>query len=96
MITHVVLFKLKDRSPETMEKVAEALRGLEDRVPVIKSIDVGVDVLRSQRSYDIALTVRVETLADLDAYQKHPEHVKVADYIAQVRDHVAVVDYEER
>jgi len=96
LITHVVLFKLKDRSPEAIEKAARALRGLEGRVPVIRSIEVGVDVLRSQRSFDIALTVRFDTLADLEAYQSHPEHVKVADYIATVRESVAVADYEGR
>lgn len=96
MITHVVLFKLRDRSPEVIQKTAEALRGLEGKVPVIRSIEVGVDVLRSQRSYDIALTVRVDSLADLEAYQTHPEHVKVADYIATVRDSVVAVDYQER
>lgn len=96
MITHVVLFKLKDRSPESIEKAAEALRSLDGRVPVIRSIAVGVDVLRSQRSYDIALTVKFDDLAGLEAYQSHPEHVKVADYIATVRDSVAVADYEER
>lgn len=96
MITHVVLFKLKDGSPEAVEKAAEVLRGLEGKVPSIRSIEVGVDVLRSQRSYDIALTVRFDDLAGLDAYQSHPEHVKVADYIAAVRESVAVADYEER
>ena len=96
MITHVVLFKLKDSSPEAIEKAAVVLRGLDGKVPVIRSIEVGVDVLRSQRSYDIALTVRFATLEDLDTYQKHSEHVKVADYIASVRDSVAVVDYEGR
>lgn len=92
----MVLFKLKDRSSETIEKTAAALRGLEGKVPVIKSIKVGVDVLRSERSYDVSLAVGLETLADLEAYQRHPEHVKVAEYIATVRDSVAVVDYEER
>lgn len=96
MITHVVLFKLKDRSPATIEKVAEALRGLKSSVPVIRSLEVGVDVLRSARSFDISLTVRFDGLAGLEEYQAHPEHVKVADYIATVRDSVAVVDYEGR
>jgi hypothetical protein len=92
----VVLFKLKDRSPESIEKVAQALKGLDGKVPAIRSIEVGVDVLRSQRSYDIALTVKFDDIAGLEAYQGHPEHVKVADYIAAVRDSVAVADYEER
>ena len=96
MITHVVLFKLKDSSPEAVEKAASVLRGLEGKVPVMRSIEVGVDALRSQRSYDIALTVKFDTLEDLETYQKHPEHVKVAEYIASVRESVAVVDYEGR
>jgi hypothetical protein len=96
LITHVVLFKLKDRSPEAIGKVAQALESLEGTVPVIRSIEVGVDVLRSQRSYDVSLTVRFDSLADLEEYQRHPEHVKVADFIATVRESVAVVDYEGR
>lgn len=90
-----MLFKLKDRSPGAIARAAEILRGLEGKVPVIRKMEVGVDVLRSERSYDIALTVRFENLHDLEAYQAHPEHVKVAEYIASVRESVAVVDYEE-
>ncbi len=90
-----MLFKLKDRSPGAIARAAEVLGGLEGKVPVIRKIDVGVDVLRSGRSYDIALSVRLDSLSDLEAYQAHPEHVKVAEYIASVRESVAVVDYEE-
>jgi hypothetical protein len=74
----VVLFKLKDRSPESIEKVAQALKGLDGKVPAIRSIEVGVDVLRSQRSYDIALTVKFDDIAGLEAYQGHPEHVIIS------------------
>jgi len=96
LITHVVLFKLRDRSPEAVEKAASVLRSLEGSVPVIRSLEVGVDVLRSQRSFDISLTVRFDSLEDLEAYQVHPEHVKVAEYISGVRESSAVVDYEGR
>lgn len=95
MVVHVVLFKLKDRSPGSIARAAEMLRSLAGKVPVIRGIEVGSDVLRSDRSYDIALVVRFESLRDLEAYQSHPEHVKVAEYIASVRETVAVVDYEE-
>ncbi|MBE7415822.1 MAG: Dabb family protein [Deltaproteobacteria bacterium] len=72
MVVHVVLFKLKDRSPGAIARAAEVLGGLEGKVPVIRKIDVGVDVLRSGRSYDIALSVRLDSLSDLEAYQAHP------------------------
>ncbi|MBI5642587.1 MAG: Dabb family protein [Deltaproteobacteria bacterium] len=92
MITHIVLFKLK--TPEEIKNVREMLLGLKDTVPVIRHLEAGIDVLRSHRSYDIALSVKFDSLSDLEAYQVHPEHVKVAEYIAKVRDSVVVVDYE--
>ncbi|MBI5492420.1 MAG: Dabb family protein [Deltaproteobacteria bacterium] len=94
MITHVVLFKLADKSPGTIRKVEEMLLALKGKVPQVRSIEVGKDVLRSARSYDIALTVRFDSLKDLEAYQVHPDHREAADYIAKVREAIAVVDYE--
>lgn len=94
MITHVVIFKLKDKSPEVLKKVKESLESLRDRVPGVRGLETGIDVLKSPRSYDIALTVKFDSLAGLDAYQNHPYHLEVAGYIATVRESVAVVDYE--
>ncbi|MBI4948906.1 MAG: Dabb family protein [Deltaproteobacteria bacterium] len=92
MITHVVLFKLKNASE--IKKVTEMLRALKKTVPMIRSLEAGEDVLRAQRSYDLALTVKFDTLEDLEKYQTHPEHKKAADYIAGVRESVITVDYE--
>lgn len=92
MVTHVVLFKLKNQSE--IKTVADMLRGLEKTVPAIRSLEAGEDVLRTQRSYDVALTVKFDSLEDLEKYKTHPEHVKVADYIASVRESVITVDYE--
>jgi len=52
MITHIVLFKLKDNSKESIEKAQNILRGMEGRIPELKDIEVGVDITRSDRSYD--------------------------------------------
>lgn len=94
MITHVVLFKLKDPSREAA-KVAEMLRDLQGKVPVIRDIEVGLDVLKTpDRSYDISLIVKFDSLDGLEAYQVHPAHAEVADYIRSVRQSIAVVDYE--
>jgi len=92
MITHVVLFKLKN--PSDSKKVADMLRALKKTVPVIRSLEAGEDILRAQRSYDLALTVKFDSLEDLEKYQVHPEHKLVADYIAGVRESVITVDYE--
>ncbi len=94
MITHIVFFKLKDRSPESIEQARAVLAAMEGNVPMLRDLEVGVDVLKTERSYDIALVTRFDSLADLDAYQKHPYHVEVANYMAGVRDSAVAVDYE--
>lgn len=96
MITHIVLFKLKDSSPEKVEEARQMLAGLWGKVPQLRSLEVGIDVLRSQRSYDLSLVANFETLADLEAYQVHPEHKVVVDYMNRVRESAAVVDYHSR
>jgi len=92
MITHIVFFKLSDKNE--IEKAASLLRGLDQKVPVIRSLNVGVDVARRERSYDIALVARFDSMEDLEAYRVHPEHRKVADYLKEVSSSIASVDYE--
>ncbi|VVB97492.1 Stress responsive A/B Barrel Domain protein [uncultured archaeon] len=94
MITHIVFFKLKDRSPQSIEKARNVLLGLKGRIPQLRHLEVGIDVLHSERSYDIALVTKFNSLEDLVAYQKHPMHVEVAKYMTSVRESAVAVDYE--
>lgn len=94
MITHIVLFKLVDRSPENIEKARDVLMDMEGKIPQLRHLEVGTDVLRSPRSYDLALVTKFDSMDDLQTYQAHPVHVKVADYMASVRESAVAVDYE--
>lgn len=94
MIKHIVLFKLKDRSSENVERAAQVLRDMEGKIEVLRSIEVGIDVLHSERSYDIALTTSFDTMDDLQTYQVHPVHQKVIEYMTSVRESSVSVDYE--
>lgn len=94
MITHVVCFKLKERNEETAQAVKEKLLSLQGRVPTLLSIEVGVDVLHSERSFDVVLISKFASLADLDAYQVHPYHVEVGQYVRSVSEKSIAVDYE--
>ena len=93
MITHVVMFRLKDRSPESIAEIAELLRAMEGKIPELRSIEVGVDELHSQRSFDIALRTEHESWEDLDAYQKHPVHQGVGARLVEVLDRSVAVDF---
>jgi diamine N-acetyltransferase len=94
-LTHVVLFKFKQPTDEVLQKAADLLRGLSGQVPQLISIEVGLDVLHSERSYDLALITRFARLADLEAYQTHPEHLKVLDYLRTVLAGSVAVDFEQ-
>ena len=94
MITHVVLFKLKDRSPQSIEKAKDVLLGLKGKIPFLRYLEVGTDVLHSERSYDIALITKFDSMEDLQAYQVHPVHLEVAKYITAVRESAIAVDFK--
>jgi hypothetical protein len=94
VITHIVLFKLKDRSPESVERTAQVLRNMAGKIDVLQSIEVGTDVMHAERSFDIALTTKFASLDALQAYQVHPVHQKVIEHMATARDIQISVDYE--
>ena len=95
MITHIVLFKLKDTSAESIRQAQEKLLSMNGRVDMLRHLEVGLDVVRSARSYDIALFTKFDSLDDLQAYQVHPYHGgDVAPYMREASEAVVVVDYE--
>jgi len=73
---------------------AETITRVTGLIMEIKSLEVGINVLKAPTSYDLVLIVEFANILDLQAYQAHPEHVKVADYILKIREARAVVDYE--
>lgn len=95
MITHVVMFKLKDRSPEAVKATYNVLKNMEGKIPVLRHIEVGTDVLHQDRSYDIVLITRFDSLEDLQIYDNHPLHLEVKAHMKQVLDGTSVcVDFE--
>lgn len=77
MIKHIVLFKLRDNSPENCATTAELLRSMDGKVDLLRGITVGIDNLHSQRSYDIALEVLLDDMHALEAYQQDAYHCDV-------------------
>ena len=95
MIKHTVCFKLKDNSPEKCEEAKNILLSMTGKVPQAKSIEVGVDLLHSERSYDIILQVTLDDMEALDAYQKDEYHCSVVKpYMHAARSGSIAVDFE--
>jgi hypothetical protein len=72
----------------------ELLLGLDGKIPFLKFIEVGTDIVHSERSYDVGLYTKFDSLKDMEAYQVHPEHVKVLEYIKTVKESSVAIDYE--
>lgn len=93
MLTHIVFFKLKNNSPDEVEQLKDRLMALEGKIPELLHIEVGIDVLRSERSYDLALVTKFESMEAMQSYQVHPEHQKVIEYVNTVKEATIAVDY---
>ena len=93
MIKHIVCFKLKEGTD--VEKTKEILLSMKGKVPEIKDIEVGVDFLHSERSYDIILQITLENEAALIDYQNDEYHCSVVKkHMHAVRTGSIAVDYE--
>ncbi len=93
VLTHVVMFKFRDRSPGHVARCKQLLDGLPPLIPEIRRFDVGVNVVDSPRSYDLVLVSEFDDPDALQRYQVHPVHAEVQSYLRDNADAVAVVDY---
>lgn len=95
MLKHVVCYKLKDASPENCRKTQDVLLSMQGQIEEIKGIEVGIDMLRSDRSYDIVLQILFENEAAMEAYRVHPYHKTVVQpYMHAARETSVSVDYK--
>jgi len=95
MIRHVVFFKFKpEASASGRKEVIEMLRRLPEKIDVIRSFEVGEDILRSARAWDLVLIATYDDLQALDVYIKHDDHVEVISKVREVCEAVGSVDYE--
>jgi hypothetical protein len=95
MITHIVLFKLSNPTAEAVAIVRDKLLSMEGKIPQLRHLEAGIDLIRSERSYDVALITRFDSLDDLQAYQVHPYHAgEVVPLMKSVCSSIVAVDYE--
>lgn len=98
MIKHIVMWKLKDFAEgadrfENAGKIKTMLESLKGVIEQIEYIEVGVNFNTSEMAYDAVLISEFENEQKLDEYKNHPEHLKVAQFVAKVKENRAVVDY---
>jgi hypothetical protein len=99
MIKHIVLWTLKDYAEgaskqENAQKVKAMLEDMRGKIPGMLKLEVGLNVEGSESASDISLYTEFESRDALDAYQIHPEHMKVKKFLPLVRKERHVIDYE--
>ena len=99
MVKHIVMLKLgetEDRIDklENALKLKKAIEDLNFKIDEVKYMEVGLNYNEKPTAFDLVLTTTFDNAEALDVYRKHPEHIKVLDFLNEVTDKTAVVDYE--
>lgn len=94
MISHVVLLKFSTPDSPDIQKVWKKLNSLSGRVPQLRQLNVGANLVNSSRAYDLALVAKFDSLSDLKEYEVHPIHMEAANYARSLASNIISVDFE--
>ena len=95
MIRHIVLFRFNpSASAKDRAALIDALKGLKDKIELVKELEIGTDVGGKPNSYDIALNSVFETFDDVEEYAIHPDHVEVVTTVRRLCESSVKVDFE--
>lgn len=94
MIKHIVMWKFKEGEHENMLLFRDRLLALKGKIPEIRSMEVGININPSDRSYDAVLVSEFDSMDDLRAYSTNPLHVEVSDFCKTIRTTSVSCDYE--
>ncbi len=95
MIKHIVLFKFIEGKKESETKILmENLMKLPEQIDLIRSYEVGANIIEGPNNYDVSLIATFDNLEDLKAYGKKEAHIAFFKYLNTVVNEVKVLDYE--
>ncbi|MCG8527911.1 MAG: Dabb family protein [Opitutales bacterium] len=99
MIKHIVFWKVKEevkgkKQADLADEIRRKLEALPSQISEIIDFEVGFNFNPAGVAFEIALYSTFSSKDALQAYQVHPAHVEVKDFIVSVVKETAVVDYE--
>lgn len=95
MIKHIVCFKIKEEYKDQILHAKNTLESMKGNVAEVVDLQVGIDFLHSERSYDLILEVLLKSKEDLESYQKNEYHCQVVKTLMhKIRSASIAVDYE--
>ena len=94
MFTHIVLFKTKEPTKENLEFLQKTFLSMNGNIKELKQLEVGIDVVRSDRNYDVAIITRFDSKEDYLAYDVNEFHVeKVKKVIGPYLEESKTIDF---
>jgi hypothetical protein len=92
------MFRVKDFAEgadrgENIQRIKSRLEALPGRIEEIRFLEVGINSINNGAAYDLVLCSEFDGKEELFKYQKHPEHVKVVEFVNKVCENRVVVDY---
>ena len=95
MIVHIVMWRLQDDNKGGhAQELKRRLESLKSTIPSIRHIEAGINIVENDpAASDVVLYSEFDSPADLQAYQAHPDHQAVVDFLNTVRTEKRVVDY---
>lgn len=99
MLRHIVMWKLKENAEgasraENAEKLKAKLETCRSIVKGQGHFEVGTAQPGFACTYDVVLVSDFDDDAALEAYQVHPKHQALKDFVAAIREDRQCVDYE--
>lgn len=99
MVRHIVMWNFadgfsKEENAENADKIKSGLEGLSGMVEGVCEIAVHINALPSSNR-NVVLNSLFESEEALTAYQVHPEHKRIGEFIRSVMKDRVCIDYIE-
>jgi len=95
MIKHVVFFKFRpEAAAEARRDVVDQLRKLPEKIDLIRSWEIGEDIMHSARAWDVVEIATFDDLGALETYTRHDDHVELVLKLREICEAVGSVDFE--
>lgn len=96
MINHFILLKYKEGTSEShVDEFCRMMYALREEISEIKELQIGLDMIHDQRSWDLILIMKFDSLEDLKAYQAHPAHQAASKFNQAMVSRVASLDFQQ-
>jgi hypothetical protein len=94
MLQHYIVIKYrKGTSDEHIGEFCKRMQDLRTSIAGIEHLEIGRDILRDDRSWDLILIMRFASTGALRGYQQHPEHQELMAFNQPFVEAVASVDF---